>query len=176
MLSTKLPSSASTRKISRANGRNQSTYRPLGAFPYSFLKCSAYGGEVTTRLIDFSGSSRKNSRESAKYAAPSLVWKYGFRRRSCAGCVSKDSFGWTVPSLFWGRMTFDLDALAINIPIIQRLSNERYQKRIYIVNPFARQTTPNGRMGFAGGSGAHARGFSPSNCTPYQERTIPNLG
>src|SRR5208337_3976582 len=111
MLSTKLPSSASTRKISRANGRNQSTYRPLGAFPYSFLKCSAYGGEVKTRLIDFSGTSRKNSRESAKYAAPSLVWKYGFRRRSWAGWSREDSTGLIVPVLLSERRTFDLGAV-----------------------------------------------------------------
>ena len=53
---TKLPSSARMRRNSRAKGMNHSTYLSASSFPYSFLRVSAKGGEVRTRLTEQSGT------------------------------------------------------------------------------------------------------------------------
>src|SRR6185437_5166833 len=84
------------RWISRAKGTNHLMYSLLLRFPYSFLKCRAYGGEVMTRLILPVGRSRSNSSELPRYAAPKSVTKYGAWVSRLAGCSSGRAFGFAL--------------------------------------------------------------------------------
>ena len=60
MSSTKLPVDLSTRLIWAQNRMNQLMYRSSGSFPYSFLRVSANGGDVTTRSTLLLGSAERS--------------------------------------------------------------------------------------------------------------------
>src|SRR5690606_21108113 len=68
MLMSTLPCGFKMRRTCPIHATVQEGYSSSGTPPYSFARCIAYGGEVTTASTEFSRNDRMTSRQSPSYS------------------------------------------------------------------------------------------------------------